>query len=99
MANKILEADLDAPVPTPTLALNNSEKDKFLLQPNSYRQEYGKYERRRIWKNLIGLGFVFVLIFTAFMCTSNLQSTLHAKVSHIIFYISLIRIQELGNFG
>lgn len=51
-----------------------AEKERFL-------GGVGKYENLRITKNVIFLGLAFMLHFTAFHGTVNLQSSIHATAS------------------
>jgi len=44
------------------------------------RQSYGRREDLRILKNLFMMGIAFALLFTAFMATANLQSSVHTEV-------------------
>lgn len=53
---------------------NAAEKERFLGGA-------GKYENLRITKNVVFLGMAFMLHFTAFHGTVNLQSSIHASES------------------
>jgi hypothetical protein len=78
MANNCLNKAQEAlPVSVGPTSVDFSKQKPVLT---SFRRAYGDNEKIRIIRNLVGMGFVFVLIFTAFMSTSNLQSSLNAKV-------------------
>lgn len=51
---------------------------KFHRVRTTEEEDFGPEEKRRIWKNVLILGFAFMLHFTAFWGASNLQSSLNA---------------------
>lgn len=65
-------------------ALDNvTEKERFL-------DGVGKYENLRITKNVVFVGIAFMLHFTAFHGTANLQSSINASESMGTFTLAAI---------
>lgn len=52
--------------------------------------EFAPSERWRIWKNVLALGFAFMLHFTAFWGASNLQSSINADEALGTFTLAAI---------
>lgn len=48
------------------------------VRTDENEEEFGEGEKFRIWKNVLVLGFAFMLHFTAFWGASNLQSSVNA---------------------
>lgn len=53
--------------------------DATLLERELFLDNAGKYEKWRITKNVIIIGIAFMLQFTAFHGTANLQSSINAE--------------------
>lgn len=51
---------------------------KFHRVKTDEDEPYGPKEAYRIWKNVLVIGFAFMIHFTAFWGTSNLQSSINA---------------------
>lgn len=63
--------------------LHNSEeiRNNALLEKEQFLGEAGKYEHLRITKNVVIIGIAFMLHFTAFHGTANLQSSINSDGS------------------
>lgn len=56
-----------------------SQTDATSFERELFLSEAGKYERLRITKNVVVIGIAFMLHFTAFHGTANLQSSINAE--------------------
>lgn len=63
---------------------------KFSKLPQSEHEEFSPKETFRIWKNVLVIGFAFMLHFTAFWGASNLQSSVNADESLGTFTLAAI---------
>lgn len=59
---------------------NNSSGESISTSSLRRKSTYSRNEARRIIKNLLILGFSFTLLFSAFMATANLQSSINSEV-------------------
>lgn len=53
-------------------------------------EEFGPEENWRIWKNVLLIGFAFMIHFTAFWGASNLQSSVNSEASLGTFTLAAI---------
>lgn len=60
------------------------------------RKGYGPNESRRIIKNLFILGFAFTLLFSAFMATANLQSSINSEGSLGVYSLATIYVSTIA---
>lgn len=58
----------------------NQQQTGLLMEREQFLDKAGKYENFRIAKNVIVIGLAFMLQFTAFHGTANLQSTINPTV-------------------
>lgn len=56
-----------------------SQTDAVLFEREIFLGQAGKYEHLRITKNVVLIGIAFMLHFTAFHGTANLQSSINAE--------------------
>ncbi|XP_077996346.1 protein unc-93 homolog A-like [Glandiceps talaboti] len=74
------------------LTVEGSEDDTqtFLTDSAAYTESFTKLQQRQCWKNLLVLGFVFMLVFTAFNGLQNLQSTINQSAGVGVISLSTI---------
>lgn len=58
----------------------NQQQIDLLIEREQFLDKAGKHENLRIAKNVIVIGVAFMLQFTAFHGTANLQSTLNPSI-------------------
>lgn len=79
----ISSVDTLAPMPhRSTMDINNShhkQTDAILLEREIFFGSAARYEHYRIIKNVLLIGIAFMLHFTAFHGTANLQSSINAE--------------------
>lgn len=70
----------------------NHQQIDLLIEREQFLDKAGKYENLRIAKNVIVIGVAFMLQFTAFHGTANLQSTINPVGTYTLasIYGSLI---------
>lgn len=60
---------------------NRNTLSEIPSQRDEYLQNFGPNEKRRIIKNIVVLGLAFMIHFTAFHGTSNLQSSVNSDAA------------------
>lgn len=68
-------------VKNPSKMKPNNTLSEIPIQQDEYLQNFEPNEKRRIIKNIVILGLAFMIHFTAFHGTSNLQSSVNSDAA------------------
>lgn len=63
---------------------------KFQRVKTDEKEEFGTGESQRIWRNVLIIGFAFMIHFTAFWGASNLQSSVNSEAALGTFTLAAI---------